>query len=111
LTPLSGKKRWVVWLGMLGLAGSLLSSIYLALTVLESGPMEMVAGGWEVGIGIRLHADALGIIYILLANTLLLFALAFEERAQVQEHGFPALILYLAAGLNGIFLTADAFNF
>jgi multicomponent Na+:H+ antiporter subunit D len=111
LTPLSGKKRWVVWLGMLGLAGSLLSSIYLALTVLESGPMEMVAGGWEVGIGIRLHADALGIIYILLANTLLLFALAFEERAQVQEHGFPALILYLAAGLNGFFLTADACNF
>lgn len=111
LTPLSGKQRWVIRLGMLGLFGSLLSSIWLALTVFESGTIEMVVGGWEQGIGIQLRADALGVIYILLANALLLFALAYEERVQVQEHGFPALVLYLAAGLNGLFLTGDAFNF
>ncbi|MDQ2690718.1 MAG: oxidoreductase [Chloroflexota bacterium] len=111
LTPLSGKQRWVTRFGMLGLVASLVSSIWLAMNVFESGTLDMVVGGWEQGIGIRLRADALGIIYILLANSLLLFALGYEERAQVQEHGFPALVLYLAAGLNGLFLTGDVFNF
>ena len=111
LAPLDGRRRWVVWLGMVGLLGSLLASIWLALTVFESGPLEMLVGGWEQGIGIRLRADALAAIYILLANTLLLFALAYEGRARVQEQSFPALVLFLAAGLNGLFLTGDVFNF
>jgi multicomponent Na+:H+ antiporter subunit D len=111
LAPLDGRRRWVVWLGMLGLLGSLLASIWLALTVFESGPLEMLVGGWGQGIGIRLRADALGAIYILLANTLLLFALAYEDRERVQEQSFPALVLFLAAGLNGLFLTGDVFNF
>lgn len=111
LAPLDGRRQWVDRIGMLGLLGSLLSSIWLAVTVFETGPVELLVGGWEQGIGIRLRADALGVIYILLANTLLLFALVYEERAQVQERAFPALVLFLATGLNGLFLTGDAFNF
>ncbi|HEY3475826.1 MAG TPA: proton-conducting transporter membrane subunit [Anaerolineales bacterium] len=111
LAPLDGRRQWVDRIGMLGLLGSLLASIWVALTVFSTGPVELVVGGWDQGIGIRLRADALGVIYILLANALLLFALVYEERAQVQERTFPALVLFLATGLNGLFLTGDAFNF
>lgn len=111
LAPLDGRRQWVDRIGMLGLLGSLLASIWVALTVFTTGPVELMVGGWDQGIGIRLRADALGVIYILLANALLLFALVYEERAQVQERTFPALVLFLATGLNGLFLTGDAFNF
>lgn len=111
LAPLDGRRQWASWVGMSGLLGSLLASIVLAQNVFDTGPIEMLVGGWEQGIGIRLRADALGVIYILLANTLLLFALAYEARSQVQERAFPAMVLFLAAGLNGLFLTGDVFNF
>ena len=111
LSPLDGRKKWVDWIGILGLFGSLLASIVLTMNVFESGPVEMLVGGWEQGLGIRLRADALGMIYVLLANTLLLIALAYEAQTQVQERAFPALVLFLAAGLNGLFLTRDMFNF
>lgn len=111
LAPLDGRKHWVDRIGMLGLLGSLLASIWLAVTVFESGPLEYMVGGWDQGIGIRLRADPVGVIYLLLANALLLCALAYEERAEVQERAFPALVLFLATGLNGLFLTGDAFNF
>lgn len=111
LAPLDGRRQWASWVGMSGLLGSLLASIVLAQNVFDTGPIEMLVGGWEHGIGIRLRADALGAIYILLANALLLFALAYEGRSQVQERAFPAMVLFLAAGLNGLFLTGDVFNF
>lgn len=111
LAPLDGRRQWAGWIGMFGLLGSLLASILLAQNVFDTGPIEMLVGGWEQGIGIRLRADALGVIYILLANALLLIALAYEGRSQVQERAFPAMVLFLAAGLNGLFLTGDVFNF
>lgn len=111
LSPLDGRKKWVDWIGIFALLGSLLASIVLAMNVFNTGPVEMLVGGWEQGLGIRLRADALGMIYILLANTLLLIALAYEAQTQVQERAFPALLLFLAAGLNGLFLTRDVFNF
>jgi multicomponent Na+:H+ antiporter subunit D len=111
LAPLDGRRQWASWIGMSGLLGSLLVSIALAQNVFDTGPIEMLVGGWEQGIGIRLRADALGVIYILLANALLLFALAYQGRSQVQERAFPAMVLFLAAGLNGLFLTGDVFNF
>jgi multicomponent Na+:H+ antiporter subunit D len=111
LSPLDGRQKWVDWIGILALLGSLLASMVLAMKVFNTGPVEMLVGGWEQGLGIRLRADALGMIYILLANTLLLIALAYEAQTQVQERAFPALVLFLAAGLNGLFLTRDVFNF
>lgn len=111
LAPLDGRRQWVDRVGMLGLLGSLLASIWLAVRVFETGPIELMVGGWEQGLGIRLRADALAVIYILLANALLLLALIYEERARVQERAFPSLVLFLATGLNGLFLTGDAFNF
>lgn len=111
LSPLDGRRKWVDWIGILGLWASLLASIVLAMDVFNDGPVEMLVGGWEQGLGIRLRADALGMIYILLANTLLLVTLTYEAQTKVKERAFPALVLFLAAGLNGLFLTRDVFNF
>ncbi|MEZ4532014.1 MAG: hypothetical protein R2855_13480 [Thermomicrobiales bacterium] len=46
-----------------------------------------------------------------LTSGVLLAALIFEVCNGVRSQSFPALVLLLGAGLTGVFLTADAFNF
>jgi multicomponent Na+:H+ antiporter subunit D len=71
----------------------------------------MVAGDWPAGVGIGLSADMLGVTFALLSLGVLLAALIFEVANGVRSQSFPALVLLLGAGLTGVFLTADAFNF
>lgn len=111
LSRLDGRQTWVGRFAGLILTLSLASGVWLANTVVRQGPVEIVAGGWERGVGITLRADYLGVIFIVLANALLLVALLYERLSGVSERKFPALIAFLAAGMTGIFLTADAFNF
>ncbi len=111
LTALNGRRTGVIGLGVAGLAASLGVSLWLAVQVFTGGPLEMVAGGWAPGIGITLRADALGIIFVVLANGLLMVALLYVGFERTRERALPAIILFLAAGLNGLFLTGDAFNF
>src|SRR5690606_28669455 len=111
LAPLDGQRRWVGWIGVAGLAACFAAGLWLAANVLASGPVEIVTGGWPVGVGIRLRADALGVLFAVLSTGALLAALAYEVSGGVHERTLPALVLFLAAGLNGLFLTGDAFNF
>ena len=77
----------------------------------RQGSLLSVAGDWPGGVGIALRADPLGLLFAALANAVLLAALLFEVLSGVRSRSFPALVLFNAAGLNGLFLTADAFNF
>jgi multicomponent Na+:H+ antiporter subunit D len=45
------------------------------------------------------------------SSGVLLVALAYEVLGGVHERALPALVLFLATGLTGLFLTGDAFNF
>ena len=63
------------------------------------------------GVGIVLHADVLGVAFALLSVLVLLAATAHEVLAGVRERVFPGLVLLLACGLTGLFLTGDVFNF
>ncbi len=83
----------------------------LAARVLTSGPVGMIAGNWPAGVGIRFRADPLGIAFALLSSLVLIVAVAYEAIGGTPTRAFPALSLFLAAGLTGLFLTADAFNF
>lgn len=111
LARLDGRRAWVDGLGIASLGAAFVATLWLAVTVWTQGPVEMVTGGWPVEIGIRLRADALGVTFALLANGLLLLALVYESLGNVQERTFPAILLFLATGLTGLFLTGDAFNF
>jgi len=111
LAFLDGRERWVGVLGATGLAASLAALVWLALVVLRTGAVETVAGGWPEGVGITLRADALGVTFAGVSVIVVLVSLLYEVVLGVRWRAFPSLVLLVAAGLVGLFLTGDAFNF
>jgi len=111
LAPLDATRRhWqLVALGTLAL--HLLALAVLMALVLTRGPLETIVGGWPTGVGIRLRADALGTLFAVVSSTVLLLGLAHETAQGTATRTTPALILFMAAGLTGLFLTADVFSF
>ena len=108
---LDGRKSWIGWLSVVGLAVSFASVVALTFAVVQDGPVELVAGGWPEGVGISLRADALGVTFAALSMGVVLVSLAYEVIRGVRSRTFPALVLFLATGLSGLFLTGDIFNF
>ncbi|MDQ4077320.1 MAG: oxidoreductase [Chloroflexota bacterium] len=111
LAPLDGRRRWVGWLAVGGLATNFAATVWLTGHVLQRGAIEMVTGGWPPGVGIILRADALGVLFALLSMGVLLAALTYEVIEGVHSRIYPAIVLFMAAGLSGLFITGDAFNF
>ena len=111
LALLDGRRKWVGLLAAAGLGASLVSLVWLAIVVVREGPMEMVAGGWPENVGISLRADPLGMAFALVSAGVILASLLYELSLGVRWRAFPALVLLVAAGLTGLFLTGDVFNF
>lgn len=111
LAMLDGRRPFVSFIALAGLGGSFVSAVLLAIRVVREGPVEMVAGGWPVGIGIALRADALGVTFAVVSSGVILASLLYEVMVGVRSRTFPALVLFLNAGLMGLFLTGDMFNF
>ena len=91
----------------LGLAATAL----LTRDVIVLGRLEIVAGNWPAGVGITLRADSLGVTFALTACVVVFVSYLYELAGGIESRTFPALTLFLAAGLTGLFLTGDAFNF
>jgi multicomponent Na+:H+ antiporter subunit D len=108
---LDGRKSWIGWIAVLGLAANLAVFIWIALTVAQTGTILVVAGGWPSQIGITLRADPLGVLFGMLSNGVLLAALLYQVLVGVKARIFPSLVLFISAGLSGLFLTGDVFNF
>lgn len=102
---------------MVGRAAALLLGLGLGATalltrdVIALGRIEMVAGNWPAGVGITLRADTLGVTFALTASAVIFVSYLYELVGGIESRSFPALTLFLAAGLTGLFLTGDAFNF
>ena len=111
LALLDGRKLWVGLLAAAGLGACLFSLAWLAFAVLGEGTVEMTAGGWPQNVGITLRADALGVTFALVSVGVILASMLYEVSLGVRWRAFPALVLLVAAGLVGLFLTGDAFNF
>ena len=111
LAPFDGRRRAVGVVAVGVMVAAFVALVRLGITVWTSGPVEMVAGDWPAGIGIRLRADGLGIAFALISLGVLLAALAYEVLGGVHERSLPSLVLFMSTGLTGVFLTADIFNF
>jgi multicomponent Na+:H+ antiporter subunit D len=111
LIALDGRRRTVAWLSVGALAATLGALAVLTVRVVSAGPQQTVTGGWPAGIGIVLRADALGVTFALVSILVLLVASAHEAIAGPRARTFPGLVVLLAAGLTGLFLTADVFDF
>ena len=111
VAALDGTRRFVGVLAAGVVAAALVAMIVVGVDVANNGPVQMVAGGWEPGVGVTLRLDALGVVFAVLSLGVLLAALAFETLAGVRTRLFPALVLFMGVGLTGLFTTGDAFNF
>ena len=106
-----GRRAAVGWLAAAGLGAGFACVLGLTFVVLRGGPVEMVAGGWPEGVGITLRADALGVTFAAVSVGVILASFVYEVLAGIRSRTFPALVAFMAAGLTGLFLTGDAFNF
>ena len=111
LVLLDGRRRPVGWLAVGALAVNLVALIVLTVAVLSDGSVSETTGRWPAGVGITLRADALGALFALLSSTALLAATLHEVLGGISERVFPGVVLLLATGLTGVFLTGDLFNF
>jgi multicomponent Na+:H+ antiporter subunit D len=111
LVLLDGRRPGVAWLAVGALAAHLAALAVLAARVFERGPEQAVTGEWPAGVGIVVRADALGMVFALLSSAVILAALVHETLAGVGGRRFPALVVFMAAGLTGLFLARDVFNF
>jgi multicomponent Na+:H+ antiporter subunit D len=111
LIALDGRRRWVAWSAVAALGATLVTLVVLAVQVTPRGPIQVVSGGWPAGVGIVLRADALGTVFASVSVLVLILALAAEALRGVRARSFPGLVVLLGAGLTGLFLTADVFNF
>jgi multicomponent K+:H+ antiporter subunit D len=86
-------------------------SLALLLKVQEAGSLVYAIGNWSAPFGIVLVADPLSTLLVCLTALLglvcVLYACAGDD-----EHGsfFHPLVHFLVLGVNGAFLTGDAFN-
>jgi multicomponent Na+:H+ antiporter subunit D len=110
LVMLDGRRRAVAALAIVALAVTLASLIAVAATALD-GRVSFTTGGWPPGVGITFEADALGLLFAILSVGTLTAAATHEVLDGVREPEFPGIVVLLAAGLSGVFLTADLFNF
>jgi len=111
LALLDGRRRSVGWAAVAVLGANVAGLVALGARVAEDGRQELVTGNWPRGVGITLAADELGILFAVLSSAVLLVALLYEVLAGVRSRTFPSLVLFMAAGLTGLFLTGDLFNF
>ncbi len=111
LAILDGRRRRIGMIAIVAMSLAFVALLALGKQVRDDGPRMVVAGDWPLGVGIGLTADMLGVTFALLSLGVLLAALIFEVSNGVRSQSFPALVLLLGAGLTGVFLTADIFNF
>ncbi|HEX5014565.1 MAG TPA: proton-conducting transporter membrane subunit [Candidatus Limnocylindrales bacterium] len=111
LVALDGRRRIVGWLAVAALLGTIASLVAVAVSAPPAGALTFTTGGWPEGVGITFRADAFGLLFGLLSVGTLTAATVHEVLDGVREREFPGVVVLLAAGLTGVFLTADLFNF
>ena len=99
-------------LAVSGLAAQLVCAALLAQDVAHHGSIGHLAGGWAEPLGIRLFADGLSAVMLLLTQGVAL-VLVFYARSYFSKATPPAfwpLTGFLIAGMNALFLSGDLFN-
>ena len=117
--PLFGALATAVWptrsrgIGILTALFNSASITWLFFLVMSHGEAYQLLGGWQPGLAIALHADALSTLMLLLTALVTLavsvYATRYFRSSRDAARFWPLWLLLLAA-LNGLFLSADLFN-
>lgn len=110
LPPFANHLRMQRWFTLGTLAVLVGISVELLL-VTDTQPLVYILGGWHPPFGIMLLADRLSALLIAL-TAVLAFCAALYGSAHEETTGqfFYPLFLFQVMGINGAFLTGDAFN-
>lgn len=111
LALMDGRRRPAGMLAVAALGAATVALAVLMAKVGIDGPQEVVAGGWAIDVGIRLRVDALGAVFALTTSVVLLAATAHAVSAGCASRTTPTLVVFMALGLTGLFLTGDIFSF
>lgn len=113
LLLLDGRRPTVAWFAFAVLCTVTVLDLALLSAMVWEGrpPYTVVAGGWAVGPGIRLRVDGVSLFFGAVCAFVLAAVAAHEALGNVRSPSFPALILFVCAGLHGAFFTGDLFNF
>ncbi len=91
-------------------------AVSLTITIMDGGALAYAMGSWPAPYGIELNVDALSAVLLLVVTGASSLALMGGRGSLVaaiteqREHYFHAAWLLALAGLNGILVSADAFN-
>jgi multicomponent Na+:H+ antiporter subunit D len=103
-------------LTMSAAGAGLLVAVMVTLQVFAHGPVEHAVGGWEAPLGIRLRADGLAAAFLLMTALVTAavagFSIPLFAGSDATRSGFAfwPLLLFMWAGLNAVFVSADLFN-
>lgn len=111
LPPLQGRIRWQRPFAISANLLLLAISIWLLITVNTQGAQVYALGNWQAPFGISLIADTMAALMVLLTSVLglsaHLYACAGDD---ARGSFFHPLFMFQLMGINGAFLTGDAFN-
>jgi multicomponent Na+:H+ antiporter subunit D len=116
LIALLGKRlSWIPdLLGFLATGGLLVLSFGSAQLVLTHGTVLYSVGGWNPPIGITMYLDGLTSFMLVTVNLVTflvaVFSIDYMERFTAKWN-FYTLFLLMLAGMNGVIITGDLFNF
>src|SRR5690606_24506255 len=111
LLLLDGSRRAVAGLGAAVLLAVCAADLTFLWHAASAGPIDVVTGGWPPGVGIRLRGDVTAYLFSSVTSAVLAAVLAHHVLSPERFRAMPGLITLLCAGLHGVFLTGDAFNF
>jgi multicomponent Na+:H+ antiporter subunit D len=107
-------RRWAIAVGIVASVSTVAAALALAVQVWRHGVHRHAIGGWDVPLGIALHADGLTVVMLLLtavAGALIsAYAVSYLRRWRHTGPPFWPVWLLLWAGLNGLYLSSDIFN-
>jgi multicomponent K+:H+ antiporter subunit D len=96
----------------LGTMAALIGIAVYNMVISAAGPVPYFLGNWPAPFGIVLVLDRLSAMMVMLVAILAALALIYAITTKWDTKGrhFHALFMFQLMGLNGAFLTADAFN-
>ena len=104
---------WAKWIGILGSALLCFISIYLFAFLREKGIISLNMGGWRAPFGIVLVIDYLSGIMLVISSiivfTISIYAVYYMDDNH-KSTKFYVFFFSLVMGVNGAFITGDAFN-
>ncbi len=100
-------------LAILGFGLQFILSVYLFYQILNLKIMVLQVGGWQAPFGITLVIDQLSAVMLLVSNliafSVAVYSISFVDKYMVASR-FYAFFFSLVLGVNGAFITGDAFN-